>query len=234
MTEYIHGQFSHLLRSLNSHEWLTPMKLQEFADTLVNSGCAYPNVVGFIDGTARPICRPSINQRQVYSGYYKTHTLKYQSIMLPNGIIGRLDGPFNGRRHDSAILGLSGLIEELERKFVQNDGSWYTLYGDPGYANQKFIKIGYKNNSRNPLTIQQKNFNRDMSALRVHVEYGFGKVIQLFVFLDYKKNQKLLLQCLRKQYDVAVILSNCHTCLRGSQVTKYFGCAPPELEEYLH
>jgi hypothetical protein len=196
------------------------------------AGCAYPNIIGFIDGTARPICRPSRDQNLQYSGYKKTHVLKYQSIVMPNGIIVRLDGPFNGRRHDSAILHLSHLLRECRQRLVVSQEKWYCFYGDPGYANQKFIKVGYKQRQAN-LSEKQKQFNKEMSALRVHVEYGFGKIIKLFAFLDFKKNQKLLLQPVKLQYMVAAILSNCHTCLNGSQISDYFSCYPPTLEEYI-
>lgn len=197
-----------------------------------DAGSPYPNIVGFIDGTARGICRPSQNQKLQYSGYKKSHVLKYQSVVMPNGMIVRLDGPFNGRRHDSAILQLSNLLQECEETLVVSHEKFFAFYGDPGYANQKFVKVGFKN-SRAILTDRQKQFNRDMSALRVHVEYGFGKIIQLFAFLDFKKNQKLLLQPVKLQYIVAGILTNCHTCLNGSQVSDYFSCSPPTLEEYL-
>ncbi len=195
------------------------------------AGSPYPNIVGFIDGTARPICRPVRDQKTQYSGYKKQHVLKYQSIVFPNGLIGRLDGPKNGRRHDSAILHLSGLLLELRRKFILPDGSWYALYGDTGYANQKFIKVGYK--SHRILTEREKTFNEKMSALRINVEYGFGKILQYFAFVDYKKNQKILLQPLKQMYIVAAILANCLTCFHGSQICDAFDCQPPTMEEYL-
>lgn len=195
-----------------------------------NAGCPYPHIFGFIDGTARPICRPTTDQHLQYSGYKKVHVHKYQSIVTPDGIIARLDGPFNGRRHDSAVLHLSRLLPEMEQKLMISPTKWYSVYGDPGYANQKFIKVGFKQKN---LTQIQKQFNKDMSALRVHVEYGFGKIIQLFAFLDYKKNQKSLLQPIQEQYVVAALFSNCHTCLNGSQVGDYFNCSPPSLEIYL-
>jgi len=156
--------------------------------------------------------------------------MKYQSVVTPNGIMLRLDGPFNGRRHDSAIVHFSSLIEDCSIN-LESNGKSYAIYGDSGYANQKYIKVGYKNRKR--LTQAQKTFNSDMSALRVSVEYGFGKVITLFAFCDFKKNQKLLLQDLKRQYQAAAILTNCHTCLNGSQVSDYFNCSPPTLEEYL-
>lgn len=65
----------------------------------------------------------------------------------------------------------------------------YALYGDPGYSNSKYIKVGYKNHQR--LSEKQKFFNKTMSALRVSVEYGFGKILQLFAFVDFKKSETL-------------------------------------------
>jgi hypothetical protein len=65
------------------------------------------------------------------------------------------------------------------------------------------------------------------------VEYGFGKIIQLFALLDFKKNQKLYMQGIKEHYVVAAILASCHTCLRRSQVSTFFCCNPPDLELYL-
>ena len=72
--------------------------------------------------------------------------------------------------------------------------------------------------------------NSKMSKLRVSVEWGFGKTCQLFAFLDFKKNLKILLQPIGKYYLVAAVLANCHTCLYGSQTSTFFGVDPPELE----
>jgi len=187
--------------------------------------------VGFIDGTTRAICRPKYNQRELYSGYKKQHVVKYQSIVYPNGLIGRLDGPFIGRRHDADIFGLSKVRTELVKLFERQGQPNYAIYGDGGYSNSKFVKVGFRNCTN--LTPRQKQFNREMSALRVSVEYGFGRVIQQFAFLDLKKNQKLYLQYLKEQYFVAVILANCQICLRENQVSEYFDCPPPSPEEYL-
>jgi len=73
--------------------------------------------------------------------------------------------------------------------FDKTDGSNYAVYGDPGYANQKYVKVGFKNH--NILTQAQKDFNKEMSALRVSVEYGFGKIVQQFAYVDFKKNTEI-------------------------------------------
>ena len=46
-----------------------------------------------IDGTIRPICRPSQEQRIMFNGHKRVHSLKFQSVTLPNGLIANLFGP---------------------------------------------------------------------------------------------------------------------------------------------
>lgn len=71
-----------------------------------------------------------------------------------------------------------------------------------------------------------------MKTLRVAVDWGFSKIVTLFAFIDFKKNQKLLLQELESFTKVAVLLTNAHTCLYGHQSATYFNIVPPDLEEY--
>ena len=40
-------------------------------------------------------------------------------------------------------------------------------------------------------------------------------------------------QDISRYWPVAQILTNCHTCLRGSQTSAFFREKPPELEQYL-
>lgn len=195
-------------------------------------GSFYQNIVGFIDGTCREICRPQKNQRSYYSGYKRKHVIKYQSIILTNGLIGRLDGPIIGRRHDAAVLYLSDVLCEMTTFFAKRDGSNFAVYGDPGYSNQKYIKVGYKNHKK--LNDKQKEFNKIMSSLRVSVEYGFGMIVSQFAFLDFTKTQKLLLSNLKKMYYVAAFLVNCQSCMRGrNQISDIFRSYVPTLGEYL-
>lgn len=76
--------------------------------------------------------------------------------------------------------------------------------------------------------------NKSMSSVRECVEWGFGKVVANFAFMDFKKNQKVLLQPLGRMYMVAVLMTNCHTCLYGSQTGSFFRVEAPELDAYLH
>ncbi|CAM9488362.1 unnamed protein product [Discosporangium mesarthrocarpum] len=71
-----------------------------------------------------------------------------------------------------------------------------------------------------------------MSTARVCVEWGFGKICTLFVFLDPKKNLKLGLMPVRDLLKVGALLTNMHTCLYDSQTSECFEQIPPPLKRY--
>ena len=48
---------------------------------------------GFIDGTVRAISKPGERQRVIYNGHKRIHGIKFQSVTLPNGLIGNMYGP---------------------------------------------------------------------------------------------------------------------------------------------
>ena len=76
-----------------NHAIMDPASLSTYADAIHNRGAAIEDCFGFIDGTVRPISRPIVNKRNVYNGNKRVHALKFQSVTLPNGLIGQLYGP---------------------------------------------------------------------------------------------------------------------------------------------
>ena len=86
--------------SIHGHgitEWnlfiMSPNLLQTYSEAIHDKGAALDNCFGFVDGTVRPISKPGVNQRAVYNGHKRVHALKFQSLALPNGLIGHLFGP---------------------------------------------------------------------------------------------------------------------------------------------
>jgi hypothetical protein len=71
-------------------------RLQVFSDSIKNQGAPLDKCWGFVDGTARYVCRPSRHQRALYSGYYRSHCLKYHAVTTPDGLITHLYGPVAG------------------------------------------------------------------------------------------------------------------------------------------
>ena len=90
--DYIYNAHSHRISEWNE-TLLSPSKLQLYADAVHRKGAALSNCFGFVDGTVRSICRPKNNQRMVYNGHKRVHSLKFQSVTLPSGIIANMFGP---------------------------------------------------------------------------------------------------------------------------------------------
>ena len=63
----------------------------------------------------RPISRPNESQEILYNGHKKVHAIKFQSVAAPNGLVANLYGPVEGKRHDSGMLAMSGLLDALQR-----------------------------------------------------------------------------------------------------------------------
>lgn len=152
--------------------------------------------------------------------------------MAPCGIIVHASGPYPGSFHDSKMLSESGLKNQLETSatFSSPGERAFHLYGDQAYRSGTHIISPFKGYT---LTPAETECNKIMSKLRISVEWGFGKISQLFAFTEFAENQKIRLQPVGVYYLVAILLTNVHTCLNGSNTSSYFNCEPPSVQQYL-
>jgi hypothetical protein len=233
ISQFLLMHFHHLLETLDP-------RLHEYLPVFTNTVAVraqHPSLTGvfcFVDGTTRPCCRPGGQnniQRQVYSGHSKIHCLKFIGVSLPNGIIEFLSGPLPARRHDSYALQRGNFVNIL-REFLGVNGivdSEFKALADSAVARTNVMLRMHKGNLPPALAAE----NSAMSSVRVSVEWTFGKVISLFSFLDYRKNLKLYLSPIGDWYKLGALLTNCHTCLYGSQTGTFFHISAPTLEWYL-
>ena len=98
--DLIYGRWHHLLTIYN-HDLLSPSKLLQYAEAIEQAGGALNHCWRFVDGTVRPVCRPNENQRAIYNGHKRRHSIKFQAVALPNGLVGSLFVPVEGRRQDT-------------------------------------------------------------------------------------------------------------------------------------
>jgi nuclease HARBI1 len=160
--------------------------------------------------------------------------------MLPDGIIGHLYGPVEGRRNDNHLLTESGLLNRLkEFAFDEDvdDGApeeerTFQIFGDPAYGVGPHIQSPFA--GAGVRTEEQQGWNAEMAAVRIEVEHGFGIVANTWPFLNAGWKMHLYSSPVGRYYQVGVILTNCINCMRPNQVAQYFDCIPPELEDYLH
>jgi hypothetical protein len=132
-----------------------------------------------------------------YLGYsdlldYGTCTMKFYAMLAINCIKFsckvswcNLFGPMEGKRHDCALLRESKLLEQLSAAdLTRDDGTQMAVYGDPAYSQLCTVPLAEHD---------WPHWNGD--SLRQCVEWGFGKIIQEFAFLDFKKNLNLFTAC---------------------------------------
>lgn len=177
-------------------------------------------------------------QRAFYSGYFTSHGLKSQVIVLPNGMVRSIfiAGP---RQSDRGLLNMSGLNEYLATLFsdtlitLESDGVeidvYPALYGDCTFPQTPTIVSRW----RTP-TLEQDFINRRMASARMAIEHMFGIHRSTFKMFG---NPRYNLQLRRKGKQAvqsvfnSFLLYNCRQFLRQSSVE--FGLLPPSLEDYL-
>ncbi|GJJ78236.1 nuclease HARBI1 [Entomortierella parvispora] len=168
---------------------LTREKLSEYADACYHaSGGQCNNVFAFVDGTAREIQMPTINQQAMYSGHKCHHCVKYQGIVAPDGILLHLSSAFSGTNHDMTIFDGTGFQQVLDQFAYDQNGVALAIYGDSAYTANGHVLIGYRGNG---LTPDQIAFNRVMSSLRVTIEWTFKHITQQFMGIDFPRTHRL-------------------------------------------
>ena len=73
---------------MKTNQGCPPVKLQTYFDATTAKGAPLENCFGFVDGTVRPISRPGANQHLVYNSHKRVLAQKFQSVALPNSLIG--------------------------------------------------------------------------------------------------------------------------------------------------
>lgn len=57
-----------------------------------------------------------------------------------------------------------------------------------------------------------------MVSMRESIEWYYVIAKNLWAFIDYSKNQKLLLMKYGYSFIAAVLLTNAHACMKGNQI----------------
>ena len=192
-------------------------------------GAALDNCWGFVDGTVPPVYRPSNNPRALFNGHKRIHAIKFQSVVAPNGLTVNFYSPAEEKKHDSAMLTMSNLRNQLIQYSRKANSDALCIYGDPVYPLHPQLQGSSKSQN---LTPQQADFNKSMSNVRTSVEWVFGELLNYFSILDYKKNLKIELSAVVKMYYVCALLTNTHICLYRFITSDFSDNEPPTLEEY--
>lgn len=121
----------------------------------------------------------------MYSGHRRKLGLKFQSVVIPDGMIFHLYGSVEGRRHDVILLKNSGLEERVRAD--ERFGGYY-IYGDQAYERTDVFVPPFKGSS---LTAAQAADNMSMSEVRASVEWSYEQVVKYERSVDFKSKMCL-------------------------------------------
>ena len=91
------------------------------------------------------------------------------------------------------------------------NGTRWCVYGGPAYPFGAETQAGF----RGRLTPSQQIFNTKMSADRIAVEWGFGRIVQLWRYVANRTAMKIYEAPIGMYIDNAALLTNLHTILYG-------------------
>ena len=205
----------------------------------------YDTVCLFIDGTLQQITHPqpralaaqgllsnltlNLLQEAMFC-YKKYHALKFQAIIAPCGIAVSAFGPVDGRRHDTTLLALSGVMEKLDG-LVYN-GIDYNIYGDKAYGMGPHFLIEYENAA--PLSAEVC-LNKSMATVRTCTsEWYYQCMKNTCQNLHHSEYQMAFKMHPANQYLCGILIMNILTYLNGNIISAFFNSGPPELDDYLH
>jgi hypothetical protein len=122
-----------------------------------------------IDRFESPVRRPSLPERQkrVYSGKKKRHTLKSQVVTDAKGEILDLDPGHRGPTADKRLYEQSTVEEYYPNAQKQGDLAYQGITG---------VSVPHKQPKGGRLTEEQREENRRLAAVRVHVEHGIRRI----------------------------------------------------------
>ena len=122
-----------------------------------------------IDSFETSVPRPSKEpqQKRLYSGKKKRHTLKTQVVTDPSGEILDIDAGHRGPAADKTIYVESSVREQFPNAAKQ---------GDKGYHGAKDVEMPHRKPRGGELRSEQREENKHMASVRVHVEHGIRRV----------------------------------------------------------
>lgn len=171
-------------------------------------------------------------QQAMYNRWARRHGIKNQSVEFPCGLSGDMWGPGSCRHNDLWLLFESDINNKMA---AAQEGSplQYFMYGDAIYPRRSHLRSRHGPQGGVLFDPELRAQDRGMTACREAVEWSFQEADLLFPFMTYKEKMKARGMPLREIYFTKCLLRNCYNCLYHSKASKFFGCPPPTLEEYM-
>lgn len=142
------------------------------------------------DATEQSIERPKRGQKAYYSGKKKRHTIKTEIRITEQGRIHHVSKSYPGSVHDLTLHRREPPLSPHTRAYV-----------DSGYQGldktHPQTELPFKKSKHQPLTQDDKVYNRALSRVRIKVEHAFAQM-KIFKILAQTYRNK------RKRYNIKV------------------------------
>jgi hypothetical protein len=188
-------------------------------------------IVAVLDAKKHNSCRPTHHQRTQFKRK-KGHGFQYQTLESPDGLVMHCWYAEDGSRGDPYLLWASKLQPFWRAHFFLR---FFRMLADSAYGNNDIIIALFKRRRGEPvLPILRRTFNSLLSPIRTEVEWGYEKIVRDWAMIDFRKKIQIEKCNVEALFHLAVWLTNVKTCARrGNQISKWFNCEPPTLDEYL-
>ena len=117
---FIGNEWSHLLYP--GHLSMAKREAATWAEAINKKLEGSANCIMFVDGTEQQCCRPVIHQKRLYGGHKRYHSIGWQGVTGPTGIIVQLFGPCIGTYNDNRKIGESRILDVLPWLFHLSRG----------------------------------------------------------------------------------------------------------------
>ena len=140
-------------------------------------------------------------QRAFYSGYFRGHGLKYQTVLLPNGLYGSVWGA-SQQHNDTGVFNMSGL-EELLVEILEPDenGNLPCLLADGIFSESALVMTTKLHIGA---TSDDKRVYKKLASIRQPVELQYGLFFNVFRLFRKKDAFKLFMNA-QHAYRVGVV-----------------------------
>ena len=136
-----------------------------------------PNRQYIVDGTLLP-CWSWESLPGLYSGKHKTTGVNVQVACDLSGRLVWISDPIEGRRHDTAALRLTGVLDTLDT---------HNWLGDKGYIGNDMI-TPYRKPAHRELLDWEKKFDTGVNQLRYKIERTIANIKTCRIFhTDYRR-----------------------------------------------
>lgn len=159
IVDIIFDDYGYFFRNL-VQLWLFQVELKQFVDFIYVKGVFLEICWGFIDGMVWLFCKLGQNQWVFYNGYKRVYLIKFQFVVVFNGLIVNLYGFVEGKWYDSGLFVDFGLFNDLLCYFFVLDGIFLCIYGDLVYFLWVYLQGFFKGVV---LIFLEQYFNKFMS-----------------------------------------------------------------------